>query len=37
MISSPPDYRCFAGIDIAAASFTALWTTDGKMLPKAVT
>ena len=37
MISSPAGYRCFVGIDIAAASFTALWTTDGKMLPKAVT
>ncbi len=37
MISSPPVYRCFVGIDIAAASFTALWSTDGKMLPKAVT
>ena len=37
MISSPAWYRCFVGIDIAASSFTALWTTDGKMLPSAVT
>jgi len=36
MISSPPVYRCFVGIDIAAASFTATWTADGKVLPKAV-
>ncbi|MDQ6695036.1 MAG: IS110 family transposase [Chloroflexota bacterium] len=34
---SPPEYRCFVGIDIAAASFTAIWTTDGTMQPKAVT
>ncbi len=39
MVSFPsaPDYRCFVGVDIAATSFTALWTTDGKMLPRAVT
>lgn len=36
-LSSSPTYRCFVGIDIAAASFTAIWTTDGKMLPRAVT
>ncbi len=35
--ASPPAYRCFVGVDIAAASFTALWTTDGRMLPRAVT
>ena len=33
----PPDYRCFVGVDIAATSFTAIWTTDGRMLPRAVT
>jgi len=39
MVSSPsqPPYRCFVGIDIAAASFTALWTTDGRALSRAVT
>ena len=36
-LSSPPVYRCFVGVDIAAASFTAIWSTDGKMLPRAVT
>jgi len=35
--SSLPLYRCFVGVDIAAASFTAIWTTDGRMLPQAVT
>ena len=35
--SSPPQYRCFVGIDVAATSFTAIWTTDGRMHPKAVT
>src|SRR5918997_467737 len=34
---SPGAYRCFVGVDIAAASFTAIWTTDGTMLPKALT
>jgi len=34
---STADYRCFVGIDIAAASFTAIWTTDGRTQPKAVT
>jgi transposase len=34
---SPGEYRCFVGVDIAAASFTAIWTTDGRMQPKAVT
>src|SRR4028119_1993247 len=34
---APPAYRCFVGIDIAATSFTAIWTTDGRMQPKAVT
>lgn len=39
MLSSPtqPDDRCFVGVDIAAASFTAAWTTDGTLQPKAVT
>ena len=39
MDSSPvlPDYRCYVGVDIAATSFTALWTTDGRPLPRAVT
>jgi transposase len=37
VMPSPPAYRSFVGIDIAAASFTALWTIDGRMLPKAVT
>ena len=36
-LSSPPAYRCFVGVDIAAASFTAIWTSNGRMLPKAVT
>lgn len=35
--SSLQAYRCFAGIDIAAASFTAIWTVDGTMLPRPVT
>ena len=34
---SSPAYRCFVGVDIAAASFTAIWSTDGTMLPRAVT
>ena len=34
---SPGEYRCFVGVDITAASFTAIWTTDGRMQPKAVT
>ena len=33
---SPGEYRCYVGVDIAAASFTAIWTTDGTMPPKAV-
>ncbi|GAC1651364.1 MAG: hypothetical protein NVS4B8_26250 [Herpetosiphon sp.] len=33
----PTAYRCFVGVDIAAASFTAIWTTDGTMQPKALT
>jgi transposase len=33
----PAEYRCFGGVDIAAASFTAVWTADGTMQPKAVT
>ena len=39
MASSPvlPDYRCFVGVDIAAASFTALWTTDGQTRSQATT
>ena len=39
MSSSPalPEYRCFVGIDIAATSFTALWSADGRTLPRAVT
>ncbi len=39
MRSSPvsPDYRCFVGIDIAAATFTALWTTDGQPRSRATT
>lgn len=39
MSSTPStvEYRCFVGVDIAAASFTAIWTTDGTMQPKAVT
>ncbi len=35
--SSLPDYRCFVGVDIAAASFTALWTTEGRTVARAVT
>ena len=34
---SSPAYRCFVGVDSAAASFTAIWNTDGKILPKALT
>ena len=34
---APPAYRCFVGVDIAAASFTAIWSTDGRMQPRAVT
>ena len=39
MVAFPtsPAYRCFVGVDIAAASFTASWMTDGRMLPRAVT
>jgi transposase len=37
MHSAAPDYRCFVGIDIAAATFTARWTTDGHTLSRAVT
>jgi hypothetical protein len=33
----PPDYRCYVGVDIAATSFTASWTTDARTLPRAVT
>ena len=33
----PADYRCFVGVDIAATSFTASWTTDARTLPRAVT
>jgi transposase len=38
MSSTPStgEYRCFVGVDIAA-SFAAIWTTDGRMQPKAVT
>ena len=36
-LSSSPAYRCFVGVDIAAASFTAIWTTDSRTLPRAVT
>ena len=35
--SSLPDYRCFVGVDSAAASFTALGTTDGRTGARAVT
>ncbi len=35
--SSPAQYRCFVGIDIAAASFTAIWSTDGTTQPRALT
>lgn len=34
--ASPP-YRCFVGVDIAAATFTVRWMTDGRMLPRALT
>ncbi len=34
---APPVYGCLVGVDIAAASFTASWMTDGRMLPRAVT
>jgi transposase len=34
---SPSEYRCYVGVDIAATSFTAIWTTDGRVQPKAVT
>jgi transposase len=39
MVSLPssPAYRCFVGVDIAAATFTAMWMTDGRMLPRALT
>ena len=39
MVASPslPDYQCFVGVDIAAASFTALWATEFPILPRAVT
>ena len=39
MVSSPsvPAYRCFVGVDIAAASFTSFWTADGRTLPRAIT
>ena len=39
MRSSPAvlDYHCFVGVDIAAASFTALWTTRGATPSRAVT
>jgi len=37
MHSAPPDYHCFVGIDIAAASFTARWTRDGHPLSRAAT
>ncbi len=39
MVSAPslPDDRCFVGVDIAAASFTALWLADGRALSRAVT
>lgn len=30
--SSPAEYSCFVGIDIAADSFTAIWSTDGTMM-----
>ncbi len=36
-LPSSPNYRCFVGVDIAATSFTASWTTDGRTLPRAVT
>ncbi|HSH79764.1 MAG TPA: IS110 family transposase [Herpetosiphonaceae bacterium] len=38
MGSSPsvPTYRLFVGVDIAATSFTALWTMDIRTLPRAV-
>ena len=32
-----PEYRCFVGIDIAAASFTAVWTADDRPFPRATT
>jgi transposase len=32
-----PSYRSFVGIDIAAASFTAIWTSNGRILPKPLT
>ncbi len=35
--SSPTHYRCFVGIDVAATSFTAIWTTDGRMHSRVVT
>lgn len=34
---SPAQYRCFVGIDIAAASFTAIWSTNGRLQPRAAT
>ena len=39
MVSLPAvrDYCCFAGVDIAATSFTATWTTDARILARAVT
>ncbi len=39
MVSSPalPNYRCFVGVDIAAASFTAVWTADGRALSRTTT
>lgn len=33
--SSPAEYRCFVGIDIAADSFTAIWSTDGTIQSRA--
>ncbi len=34
---SPAEYHCFVGIDIAATSFTASWSTDGRLQPRALT
>jgi transposase len=32
---SPGEFHCFVGIDIAVASFTAVWSSDGSMQPRA--
>ncbi len=36
-LRSVPDYCCFVGVDIAATSFTTLWTANKRTLPRAVT